>query len=200
MNEAGRIIGVLFAVAAGSALIVGAVHEATKEAIEEAHRAALHRALMQVLPTHANDPIAERFSFDGRTIWPARDAQGRLLAVAFETIAPDGYGGPIRILLGVHPDGSIVAIRITDHRETPGLGDGIERNGAWLRSFAGKTLHNARWAVKKDGGDFDQFTGATISPRAVVRAVHRALQWFAEHRKALLAKAEALRLSPKEAR
>lgn len=103
---------------------------------------------------------------------------GRAIAALLEATAPDGYSGAIRLLVGADFNGTILGVRVTEHHETPGLGDKIElRLSRWITLFAGKTLHGAsdrRWAVKKDGGDFDQFTGATITPRAVVNAVKRA--------------------------
>ena len=115
------------------------------------------------------------------TLYLARDGTGRVVGAAFETVAPDGYSGNIYILVGMDRDGRVHAIRVTNHHETPGLGDGIVKNHKWVNSFAGKGLTGTRWAVKKDGGDFDQFTGATISPRAVVKAVKKALEFYQRH-------------------
>ncbi len=180
----------LFAVAVLATALLATTDMFTRAPIAEAQRKALHQALMQVLPEHANDPQQDMITVqrDGADlkVYPARDRHGRLLALAWEEIAPDGYSGSIRILMAVEPDGVLHAVRITDHRETPGLGDGIVHNQAWIDAFAGKDLQHTKWAVKKDGGDFDQFTGATITPRAVVRAVHAGLIFFAENREALL--------------
>ncbi|MGU3412766.1 electron transport complex subunit RsxG [Enterobacteriaceae bacterium C34A] len=100
------------------------------------------------------------------------------VAVVMEATAPDGYSGAIQLLVGADFNGTVLGSRVTQHHETPGLGDKIEmKHGDWITRFAGKTIHGAddsHWAVKKDGGDFDQFTGATITPRAVVNAVKRA--------------------------
>ena len=97
----------------------------------------------------------------------------------FTTIAPNGYSGNITILLAVFPDGHLSGVRIIKHAETPGLGDKIEINKSnWVLGFNGRNLrddNNSQWLVKKDGGDFDQFTGATITPRAVVEAIRNAL-------------------------
>jgi len=98
--------------------------------------------------------------------------------VVMETTAPDGYSGAIQLLVGADFAGTVLGTRVTEHHETPGLGDKIElRLSDWITHFTGKVIHGAgdtHWAVKKDGGDFDQFTGATITPRAVVNAVKRA--------------------------
>jgi len=111
--------------------------------------------------------------------------------VILQAIAPDGYSGAIHLLVGIHADGRVAGVRVIGHRETPGLGDKIElAKSPWIRSFEGKSLSSPEaegWAVKKDRGEFDQFAGATITPRAVVGAVHRALQYFDAHKAELLA-------------
>ncbi|MDQ7001287.1 MAG: RnfABCDGE type electron transport complex subunit G [Ghiorsea sp.] len=129
---------------------------------------------------------------------PARDTDGRVIGYAWEQIAPDGYSGTIRILMGIRVTGEIEAIRITAHKETPGLGDGITRNTTWLASFASKTLTNTQWGVKKDGGDFDQFTGATITPRAVVKAVHKGLIMYKDDQKSFYQAYKANQLKKEE--
>ena len=100
------------------------------------------------------------------------------VAAVLEATAPDGYSGAIQLLVGADFNGTVLGTRVTEHHETPGLGDKIElRLSDWITHFAGKKISgadDANWAVKKDGGDFDQFTGATITPRAVVNAVKRA--------------------------
>lgn len=100
------------------------------------------------------------------------------VAAVIEATAPDGYSGVIQLLVGADFNGTILGTRVTEHHETPGLGDKIElRLSDWITHFAGKKIagtSDPHWAVKKDGGDFDQFTGATITPRAVVNAVKRA--------------------------
>lgn len=191
-KEQQKIAFVLFVVGIIAAAALGVVDEITKEPIARAQRDALNKSLVQVLPEHQNQPYAESFDMlidsnpEPIHFYPAADEKGNVIAYAWQQIAPDGYSGTIRILMGVRTNGEIVAIRIIDHRETPGLGDGIVHNQAWLQSFLQKTLANARWAVKKDGGDFDQFTGATITPRAVVKAVQKGLKMFAAQQSMLL--------------
>jgi len=176
-----------------AAALLGVTDVYTRGPILKAQREMLHRSLRQVLPEHVNSPMDDRMLIqaDGRqvSVYLARDGQSHVIAFAWEVVAPDGYSGSIRILMGVTPDGDIYAIRVTDHRETPGLGDGIVRNKAWVNAFSGRALASARWAVKKDGGDFDQFTGATITPRAVVAAVKKGLEFFQANRTAMLAAA-----------
>ena len=115
---------------------------------------------------------------------------GRINTVIIPAIAPDGYTTQIKILVGIHADGSIAGVRVTEHRETPGLGDKIDlKKSDWVLQFNDKSLADVDeedWAVKKDGGIFDQFTGATITPRAVVKAVKLAQKFFAHHQDVLL--------------
>ncbi len=104
------------------------------------------------------------------------------VAALFVVSARDGYSGPIRLLVGVEADGEISAVRVLDHQETPGLGDKIESSKSdWLEQFPGKSLGNPpadQWAIRRDGGSFDQLTGASITPRAVVKAVRETLLYF----------------------
>ncbi|WP_416885136.1 electron transport complex subunit RsxG [Marinospirillum sp.] len=104
-------------------------------------------------------------------------------ALILPIIARDGYSGQIHLLLALNTQGEVLGVRVLEHQETPGLGDKIERQKSdWILSFNGRSLSNTSgWAVQRDGGEFDQFTGATITPRAVVRAVHRALIWQEQH-------------------
>lgn len=102
---------------------------------------------------------------------------GNVSAYAYETTAPDGYSGDIRLLVGLDPKGEVLGVRVIEHHETPGLGDKIERRiSNWILGFTNQPIneHNlSEWAVKKDGGKFDQFSGATITPRAVVNQTKR---------------------------
>jgi electron transport complex protein RnfG len=112
-------------------------------------------------------------------------------AVVLEAIAPDGYAGEIRLLIGIQADGRISGVRVTGHTETPGLGDYIEigRN-PWINQFNAKSLANppdAAWKVRKDGGAFDYLAGATVTPRAIIKAVNRALHYFENNKARLLA-------------
>jgi len=178
----------LFVVGLLAASMLALVDQVTQEPIAAAQREALHKGLVQVLPEHQNDPLQDVFVYqlsdtEQLQVFPARDKRGRVIGYAWEQVAPDGYSGTIRILMGIRVAGEIVAIRITEHKETPGLGDGITKNTEWLNSFVRKTLNTSKWKVKKDGGDFDQFTGATITPRAVVKAVHNGLTMYKKSRR-----------------
>ena len=114
----------------------------------------------------------------------------RVETVIVPAVAPDGYSGRIELLVGIDVLGAIVAVRVTRHHETPGLGDRIDRaRSAWITQFDGHSLGSppeGRWNVRKDGGDFDQITGATLTPRAVIHAVAGALKYFERHRVLLL--------------
>ena len=142
--------------------------------------------LRQVLPAglYDNNPLSDAFTVEDRElgaveIYPARK-DGRLVAVAFQ-VSNIGYGGPIVQLVALSSEGSILGVRVLAHKETPGLADRIEASRSdWIKSFDGLSLANTpleQWKVKKDGGRFDQFAGATITPRAVVRSVLQALQF-----------------------
>ncbi|MEM9303124.1 MAG: electron transport complex subunit RsxG [Pseudomonadota bacterium] len=180
-------------VAGGAILLVALTWAGTRARIAaEEQRIALARVL-EVLPEGPfdNEVTADRIEvgpnpqlgIDGphRVFRARRD--GALVAIAAEVTAPDGYSGPIALLVGMTPDGRITGVRVTDHRETPGLGDGIEvRVSDWIDGFRDRRLGDpptAQWTVRSEGGAFDQFTGATITPRAVVHAVRRALDWVA---------------------
>jgi len=190
----------LFAVI-GTAM-VAATYEGTRDRIAANERETLLRKLNQLIPPGSYDnellddsielPAGELADRPLR-VYRAR-LQGQPVAVVMNTIAPDGYSGSIHLLVGINHDGTVAGVRVVAHRETPGLGDGIdEERSDWIYGFNGRSLDDptyARWAVRKDGGVFDQFTGATISPRAVVKAVHAALLYYRAHRDALFASAD----------
>jgi electron transport complex protein RnfG len=128
------------------------------------------------------------------TIYRAR-RQGQPVAAVIQTIAPDGYRGPIELLVGVAADGTLLGVQVLRHNETPGLGDAFEtREADWLERFRGLSLVNPpqpRWTVRKDGGDFDVFTGATITPRAIVKGVRRTLEFYQAQRERIFATSAA---------
>ncbi len=179
----------LFALVA--AALLGWGYETTKDPIAERRAEDLRASLSQVIPEtrHDNDPSAETLVVDGHTVYRAmRD--GRVTGIAFEVVGY-GYGGAIVVLLGLDPDGRVLGARVLSHAETPGLGDKIEvARDDWILGFDGLSLGDppsAKWAVKKDGGRFDQFSGATITPRAVVKAIKGGLEFFEARRARLLA-------------
>lgn len=153
-------------------------------------------SLAQVLPAdrYDNNPLQSTLTLadaEGKPVVVYRALQqGQLVGVAYE-IRGSGYAGEIRLMMGVDVQGRIFGVRVLSHKETPGLGDKMEiKKSAWIDRFSGLSLAAPlpeRWKVRKDGGDFDQFTGATITPRAVVGAVKRGLEFFAANQASLLA-------------
>ena len=193
----------LFAIVGGA--MVGLTFQGTAERIAENERQAMLRNLNQILPHEEYDndllqdtltlPADERLGQqDSSTAYVAKK-DGRISAIIFSVIAPDGYSGEIKLLVGIRANGHIAGVRVIKHNETPGLGDAIEtQRSDWVNHFDDKSLQNPSgkgWAVKRDGGVFDQFTGATITPRAVVNAVHQTLIYFDRHRPQLLKQPEA---------
>lgn len=167
-------------------------------AIAQRQNEDLRRSLGQVLPPkgHDNDPTKDVVTIPGpdgkvMAVYQARKS-GKVVAVAFR-VSGQGYGGTIRLVMGVDKSGQILGVRVLSHNETPGLGDNIERaKSPWILAFSGLSfakLPIEKWKVKKDGGVFDQFTGATITPRAVVLAIKNALTFFDAHKAAMLAPA-----------
>ncbi len=180
----------LFAVAGTS--LVAITEHTTRDAIRDNERAVLLRKLYALLPPAEfdNDIASDRLELpadallgtvEPSTVYRAR-RNGEPVAAIFNPVAPNGYSGRIHLLVGVYVDGRIAGVRVVKHAETPGLGDAIEiRKSPWITRFAGKSLSDPpldAWAVKRDGGAFDQLTGATITPRAVVGAVRDTLLYY----------------------
>ena len=180
----------LFAVAGTT--LVAVTEFVTREAILDNERAVLLRNLYALLPPEALDndiagdtlsvPAAELLGTEApSTVYRARRGDEPVAAI-LNPIAPNGYSGRIHLLVGIYVDGRVAGVRVVKHAETPGLGDAIEiRKSPWITTFAGKSLDDPPpdgWAVKRDGGAFDQLTGATITPRAVIAAVRDALLYY----------------------
>ena len=180
----------LFAVI--GAALVGVTYDNTYETIKYNEQQALLKQLNNIVPAsdYDNDLLSDTLELAAdhnlgtseiSTAYRARK-QGKNVAVVFSAIAPNGYNGSIHLLVGVYNDGNLAGVRVVKHRETPGLGDAIEaKRSDWILDFTDKSLaklNDKQWKVKRDGGVFDQFTGATITPRAVVKAVHLALLYF----------------------
>ncbi|MET0085219.1 MAG: electron transport complex subunit RsxG [Sedimenticola sp.] len=186
----------MFAVA-GTGL-VAFTQDQTKARIAANEREALLRSLTALVPadTIDNDIVTdtlfvndtERLGGDHIQVYLGRKG-GSPVAAVFASVVPDGYSGPIKLLVAVRTDGSLGGVRIVSHKETPGLGDKVEeRRSDWVHSFRDKSLTNpdiSRWKVKRDGGDFDQFTGATVTPRSIVKAVKNTLLYFRDNGLAL---------------
>ena len=183
----------LFAV--GGTTLVALTEYSTESAIAENERQLLLRNLYALLPREKLDndiatdtlqlPATPLLGTDSTSLAYRARLGGEPVAVVFNSIAPNGYSGSIHLLVGVYVDGSLAGVRVVKHSEPPGLGDAIDsRKSDWIRGFDGKSLTNPAadgWQVKRDGGDFDQLTGATITPRAVVKAVHNTLLYYRDN-------------------
>jgi len=183
----------LFAVAGTT--LVAVTEFTTAEAIVENERQVLLRNLYALLPPARLDndiasdtlqlPAAALLGTELTTTAYRARRLGEPVAVIFNSIAPDGYNGKVHLLVGVNIDGSLAGVRVIKHAETPGLGDGIEiRKSPWITGFDGRSLDNtdtAGWRVRRDGGEFDQLTGATITPRAIVAAVRKTLLYYRQN-------------------
>lgn len=209
MKTVARSMAVAALILTGFAVVgtglVAVTYTSTRDIIAEAQRAALEASLNQLVPPDRYDNritedriemVAPEWLGTGEpvTVYRARK-NGRPVALFATPVAPDGYSGPIQLLIGVYIDGTLAGVRVLSHKETPGLGDGIdEKRSPWILAFDGKSLDNPRpdgWKVKKDGGVFDQFTGATITPRAVVKATRKFLEYVRTHQAQLFAPAGA---------
>ena len=183
----------LFAVAGTS--LVALTEYNTREAIIENERQVLLRNLYALLPRDKLDndiaedilklPASPLLGTDtDSNVYRARLA-GDPVAAIFNSVAPNGYNGKIHLLVGVYSNGKLAGVRVIKHAETPGLGDAVEiRKSPWIKGFDGKSLTNpgtSGWQVKRDGGEFDQFTGATITPRAVIAAVRNTLLYYQQN-------------------
>ncbi len=174
---------------------------ATQDRIAAAERAAQQRALFEIVPVteHDNDLLLDTLpvpvdaldtlGVSGTSVIHRARQAGQITALIVPATAHDGYSGDISMIVGVNRDGTIAGVRILQHKETPGLGDKIElKKHQWILSFNGKSLEVPvieSWKVKKDGGVFDQFAGATITPRAVVGQVKRVLEFVAANQHTL---------------
>lgn len=184
----------------GAGLLAG-TFSLTRPSIEKSERDAKQALIAQVLPTGSYDndlvkatrplPADPLLGLKKPGEFYSATLGGRPAAVVLESIAPDGYAGEIKLLVGILPDGRLSGVRVTAYQETPGLGDYIDAaKSKWIHIFDGKSLDDPKpdeWKVKKDGGKFDYMAGATISPRAVVKAVKHALEYYGQHKAELIA-------------
>jgi electron transport complex protein RnfG len=192
--------GILAVFALLASVLLGVTNWSTEDTIQQRLDEDLKKSLEEVVPAalHDNDMLQDTLTIPSAdfniganetTVYLAKKS-GKVAAVCFKFIAPDGYSGPINLIMGVDRDGNILGVRVLSHKETPGLGDKIEvTKSDWILSFVGRSLDAltpAQWAVKKDGGVFDQFAGATITPRKSVQAIHRGLQLFKAYQAQLI--------------
>ena len=204
--------------------LLGGTYLSTREKIEHSERKAAQKALFEIIPVerHNNDLLIDTLPVP-KSYWPTLGLEaggdihmarqdGKLIAIIIPAVAADGYSGDIKFIVGINVgesvgnnmdksiDGSIAGVRVLSHAETPGLGDKVDlKKHDWILGFNGKSLHNpspSHWNVKKDKGDFDQFTGATITPRAMVKQVFRTLNYYRDDGKRLIQQAALPAESP----
>jgi electron transport complex protein RnfG len=193
MIKAGLVLGLFSLVGIG---LVSLTYSVTHEKIAENERLFLLKNLQELVPQsiHDNDLLADTIQVSNAeafgqnneiTIYRAKKNE-KLIALIATPTAPDGYNGSIKLLVAIKENGELMGVRAVSHHETPGLGDAIDTNKSeWVFSFNGRSLSNLDskyWRVKRDVGEFDQFTGATITPRAVVKAVLKTLQYYQAHK------------------
>lgn len=186
-----------FVAVIGTSLLTG-VDALTADRIAAQERRVILEQLGQIIPReYDNSLLEDRVVLSDENHFPKGQLvtayRARLnnqpVAVVLKFNAVNGYNGNISLLAGINFDGTLRGVRVISHKETPGLGDAIEiEKSNWINIFEGKSLKKPEpslWTVKRDGGSFDQFTGATITPRAVVDAVKLALEYFETHRQFL---------------
>jgi len=200
-----RAIVLVAGVAVVAAAIMSGSYEISAERILENQRERLLQALDEVLgsETYDNDLMRDRIFVTDPDLLGSPDPvevylasrDGLPVAAIFASVAPRGFNGAIELLIGISATGTVSGVRVTDHRETPGLGDRIEIDkSSWITSFDGRSLSAppaTEWSVTKDGGQFDAFTSATVTPRAVVRAVRDTLIYFQQNEEALFSQLPA---------
>lgn len=196
-------INLVFFAAIGTA-ILASVFYMTHDAIVKSEEAEKLNLITQIVPPTlfdndiiqdtVNVPANQLLGTDGVTTAYRARLNGEPSAVVLEAVAPDGYSGKINLILAVRANGELAGVRVVSHKETPGLGDYIELpKSPWIKGFDGKSREvykDTDWKVKKDGGKFDYMAGATITPRAVIKAVNKALIYFGENRDKLFAASE----------
>ncbi|MDR1368296.1 MAG: RnfABCDGE type electron transport complex subunit G [Candidatus Accumulibacter sp.] len=187
-----------------STLLLAVSHTLTRPVMEASLRAKRMRAIEEILPhgIYDNDLVSDVLRLDADpssalnvpSVFYRGRRNGAPAVLVVETSARGGYGGPIGLLIGIRADGTLLGVRVTEHRETPGLGDYIDpkkdknRKNPWIAQFGGLSFGarpESEWKVRKDGGSFDFIAGATVSPRAIVRAVRDTLKFVAERHETL---------------
>jgi electron transport complex protein RnfG len=197
ITKNGLLLGLFAVVTTG---VIAGTYLSTRGLVQDNIRAAEEHALLEIIPRdrHDNSMLDDAVALGDDALLGLREPRnayrakqnGEVVAVILPATARDGYTGDIDLIIGVNRDGSVAGVRVLSHRETPGLGDQIDyKKSQWVDGFIGRSLLNPKaekWTVKKDGGVFDQFTGATITPRAVTAAVKRSLEFYAQQRPMLL--------------
>jgi electron transport complex protein RnfG len=196
-----RTAAIMLAFAFIGTLLLASVFDVTRAPIEASEKAARLSLFKEILPAenYDNDLLASQVMIAPNALLGNRlpsianvaKQQQQTAGVILEAIAHDGYSGDIKLLIAIRADGSISGVRVLAHKETPGLGDYIDiAHGNWIKLFDNESLEKTaaeKWQVKKDGGQYDYMVGATITPRAVVKAVKQALQFYQQNKQTLFA-------------
>jgi electron transport complex protein RnfG len=196
MARSAIVLG-LFAIIATA--MVAFTNSATKQRVAEAKRDYTLRKLNELIPPAMHDNALDQDKLMVKDVLLDKNGEvpvyrvqkdGKISAVIISCVAPDGYSGRINLLVAIRRDGSLAGVRVTEHKETPGLGDAIDTSKSnWITIFDNKSLdapEETRWRVRRDGGEFDQITSATITSRAVVKATRNALRYFERNKQQLL--------------
>lgn len=195
MMESVKLVAVLTLICAVAGALLAVVHGVTAAPIDAAVVREKGDAIMQVLPACDNNPVQDtlQVATTNGTPWTFYVARkdGHIVGAAFESISAEGYGGDIKIMVGITTKGTVKGIQVLAHKETPGLGAWIEDETRFRGQFAGRSITNTIWAVTKDGGDIDQITAATISSRAVTAEVKAGLEVFLAKRATIAGAAAA---------
>lgn len=185
----------------GGALLLAGISAGVGPRIADNRRHAEHRLVLDALQLPDDTTLASRGATSDAELLALREPHqillarrdGQVLAIVLPLRAPEGYIAPIDLIVAITPTGKIGAVHVVAHRETPGLGDAIESGRSeWIEQFVGRSLEStpdARWNIKSSGGDFDGITGATVTSRAVIDAVHNALRYFEQNQERLLKEA-----------
>lgn len=199
LRHAAASAGILTAFAVVGTALLAATYLVTRPIIAETEKQAKLALIGQILPPALYDnnilqdaallpPAGELGNSEPTPVYRAIK-DGQPSAAVLEVTAPDGYSGKIKMIVAIKADGEVSGVRVVTHNETPGLGDYIEiaKNG-WIRIFENKSLSkysDQDWKVKKDGGKFEHMAGATVTPRAVIKAVHKSLKYFAQNQETI---------------
>jgi electron transport complex protein RnfG len=205
MTRSGKLVwsaGLILAViAAVCTALVALTFSVTKERIAANEQAWLEQSLQPALAGIAYDnnliesvlsiPLPHELPGNEPALVYRALLQSKPVAALFVVTALDGFSGPIRLLIGIDVDGTVTAARVLRHHETPGLGDFIDSSKSdWIDQFSNRSLSNPDrllWALGRDGGEFDQVTGASITSRAVVKAIEETLLYFEANRDSIFA-------------
>ncbi|APF19880.1 RnfABCDGE type electron transport complex subunit G [Caldithrix abyssi] len=177
-----KIISVLVLIAFFAAALLAYVNKITREPIARNMKEETRHAVRIVLNSlghieYPDDPLAKNLSSFQAKYFPARDSTGKVIGYAVIVNAPNGFSGDFEMMIGIDSTGKVLDTYVLNHKETPGLGDNMKKED-FRKQFRGRTLDNTKWAVKKDGGDIDALTAATITSRAFTSGVKRALMVF----------------------